>query len=713
MKLEQGAPVRRNLVVLALLGVYCVAAGLALSFGKTLGNSVDMGFHLQTTELLRDHLFVPGSAESFQREMFAYPRWSYRLASPALWVGLSSPNALGLAATFSAATAWLMLLVMARRVSEAVLLMALLCSTTIILFLGAAIGAEIVINYYYPQLVGEPVAIGLVLIGVYLIGRSRLAFTAFAVAAIWVTGQFHLIPALHAAGGLGVVLVVDWLRTPAALRMRAAAWLLALPAMVAALVLNPAFAAQRRLAIVDGGIRFVSPLDIWHVVLAAAALLALSGAIILHRLRRPEPAAGAGPALIFFAAIGSATAAAALAQAAALGWLGEGSPYAVKKHAFAVFTALAFVFPLSAWLASRSWAIAFPPRLGQLLRLLASAGVLAIAYVIRRRAMALGPFTHLTPYDQLRVLIAGATALGLLLAAVLIAWNRRVAPISGAVRLAGPILVAHMAVLQLLFLRPGQIDTPRLSSILEDTAALKARAPGAGGYLFASSEPQPVMNFLVNMAALQMDRAANRNFATMLSVGDVPFPELAPNMITEVGDATYDVAHCRRGPPQGSVVPVDGACIPQAVYDFGVADAGAALLGDGWSVQEQDWTWSDGPRAEINLPLPPSMKAAENPRLIIQTTGYTSPQSTNRVVHLTIEGGTPQTYTFNHGTSGARAFRLEIPAEALRRGMARIVFTIDDPQVPDPKAPRHLGVAVWRMVLYPDAARAADRPERR
>jgi hypothetical protein len=209
------------------------------------------------------------------------------------------------------------------------------------------------------------------------------------------------------------------------------------------------------------------------------------------------------------------------------------------------------------------------------------------------------------------------------------------------------------------------------------------------------------------MAALQMDRGSDRNFAPMLLSGDVLHPELAPNMITEVGDPTYDVRHCRRGPPRGSVVLVDGDCVPQALYEFGVGDSGAALLIEGWSVQEEDWTWSDGPRAEIRLPLPPPMRNVQNPRVLIRTTGYVTAESPNRVVHATVEGARPQTYTFNFHTSVQHAFRLEIPPEAVRQGMARIVFTIDKPEVPDPKAPRHLGVAVWRMVLYPDAAQAA------
>ncbi|HYD43682.1 MAG TPA: hypothetical protein VEA79_00295, partial [Phenylobacterium sp.] len=417
MKSGRGPGVLRGLSLLGLAAVYCVLAGLVLSFGKTLGNSVDMGFHLQTTELLRDHLFMPRSAESFQREMFAYPRWSYRLATPAVWAGLSTPNALGLAAAASIAAAWLMLLTMARRISEAVFLMAFLCSSAVILFLGAAIGAEVVINYFYPQLVGEPAAIGLVLLGAYLIERSRVAFAAFALAAVWIAGQFHLIPALHTAGGLGVVLVVDWLRTPAAGRLRAAAWLLTLPAMGAVLVLHPAFAALRRLSIVDGGIRFGAPLDVGQVGLAAAALLALSGAIVLHLLRRPEPTA-ARPAIVFFAAIGGATAAAALAQAGAFIWLGEGSPYAVKKHAFAVFTALAFVVPVGAWLAAR-----VPSHGRRLFSVLAALGVLAVGYAVLRQATALGPFIYLSPFDQVRVILAGATVAGLLLAAVLVVWT--------------------------------------------------------------------------------------------------------------------------------------------------------------------------------------------------------------------------------------------------------------------------------------------------
>jgi len=115
----------------------------------------------------------------------------------------------------------------------------------------------------------------------------------------------------------------------------------------------------------------------------------------------------------------------------------------------------------------------------------------------------------------------------------------------------------------------------------------------------------------------------------------------------------------------------------------------------------------------INVPLPPALTAAEKPRLILRATGYTTPESPNRVVHIAMEGGASQTYSFNFHTSVEHAFRLEIPPQAVRQGMARIVFTIDNPEVADPKAPRRLGIAVWRMVLYPNEAQAAAPKEGR
>lgn len=694
-----------------LLGaIYCLALALVLSFGETLSNSVDMGFHLQTAELLGDHLIMPESVASFQREMFAYPRWSYRLAAPAIWAGLSSPNALGLAATTSVAGVWLILLATARRVSQAAFVWAFLCAAATVVFLGATFGAEVIVNYFYPQVVGEPFAVGFILLGAYLIGRSRLAFVILALVAIWVCGQFHLIAALRAAGGLAVVLTFYVARSLIQGRPRATAWLLALPAMAGALLLNPAFAAMRGLSVVNGGIGFARPLEMGQIETAALALLFLSTAILIHQLRRPSGDTRREPALIFFAALGAGTAAAALAQAAAFAWFGESSPYAVKKHAFGVFTALAFVAPIAAGLAAsarpaltsggwrRTWAI------------LAAAGVLAGLVVLARRTLGLGPFGAMNLFDQARFGLAGLAMVGLLAFAAHVAWaGWRLRPEPTAITLGG-VVAAHLAILQLLFFRPGVIDAPRLSSLVEDTAAVREAAASQGGFLFNSSSSSVVVNFLVNMAALQLDRGSDRNYAGMLWTNDVLRPELAPNLVTEVGDPTYDAPGCRRAPPRGAVVLVDGACVAEAIYDFRAGGAGVRLLGEGWSVPERDWVWSDGPRAVIELPLPEAMRQAQSPRVVIKTIGYVPLESPRRTVHVAIEGGPSQTYVFDATISGDFAFRLDIPPEAVRRGAARIVFAIDNPEIADPAAPRRLGVALERLVLYPKVSPPAKKP---
>lgn len=713
--MRQGGVVSREMarnMPLALVAIaYFVVATFALSFGKTLCASGDMGFHLQTVELLRDHLFVPASAESFQREMFAYPRWSYRLAAPALWVGLSSPNALGLAATAAAGAVWLITLGAARRLSQQLFLAAFLCGAAMIVFLGATFGAEVVGNYFYPQLIGEPFAVGLILGGAYLIGRSRRWFAVFALAAVWVCGQFHLIAALRVAGGLGVVLLLEWARTPAGGRLRGSAWLSILPAMGVVLLLNPAFSVMRRLSIVNGDIGFARPLALWQLEAASVVLLALSGAILARLLRQPGQPNGRAPVLTFFAALGVASASAALAQAMAFTWLGESSPYAVKKHAFGVFTALAFVVPIAAGLAIPSSTRA-AWRYGRIvMEVVFAAGLAGVAAVLVRRVLLLDNSGAMSALEQIRVGLVCVSVFGLALMAA-DSLRRTVSnrPRSTTTILAG-VLAAHLAVMELLFFRASPIDAAYLSKLLADTAAIRSAAPDvAKGYLFASSRSSQTVSFLVNMAALRIDRQTDPNYRSMLLATYVLNPELAPNLITEVGDLTYDIPGCRRGSPQGSVVVVEGACTPAAVYDFGAGDPGTQLLTRGWSVNEQDWTWSDGPRAVIDLPLPASMRGVRDPRVIIHTTGFLSPQNPHRTVHAVVEGGRPQTHVFDADVSGEFIFLLEIPPEAVRRGTARIVFTIDDPQAADASGSRRLGVAVWRLVVYPKRTAAFPPP---
>lgn len=698
-----------------LLGVavYGAVLSFVLSFGETLSNSVDMGFHLQTVELLRDHLIFPSSAETFQREMFAYPRWSYRLAAPAAWAGLSSPNALGLAATGSLAAVWLILLATARRISAPTFIAAFLCASATTLFLGAAFGAEVIVNYFYPQLVGEPFALASILAGAYVIRRSKPAFLVLALIAIWVCGQFHLIAALRAAGGLAVVLLFDVASEWMAGRRRVAVWLLGLPGMALALLLNPAFAAMRKLSVVNGGIAFARPIEIWQLVLAAIALLGLSAAILLRQLRDETGDDPRRPAVTFFAALGASTASVALAQAAAFAWLGESSPYAVKKHAFGVFTALAFVIPIGAGLAWRSLSPALRQHAERPITILLAGASAAVALALARRMLAIQGVEAFPPFELVRYLLAAAAVAGLVWIAlhlILRGWRPRGGVLAQAI---AAVLVAHLAILELLLFRTGQMDAPRLSSLVEDSAAIRAAAPPeAKGFLFASSKSSVVVNFLVNMAALQLNRGSDRNYAAMLQTNDVPRPELAPYLITEVGDPTYDVPSCRRGPPVGSVVPVNGACVAEAAYDFGISGSGVPLLAEGWSANEPDFTWSDGPRAVVKVPLSPTLRHAQSPRMIIDTNGFVPTHSPRRTVHVSIDGGPPQTYTFDATISGDFTFRLDIPRETLRKGVATIVFKVDNPEIADPAAPRRLGVALRRIVIYPKAPppQGAARP---
>jgi hypothetical protein len=319
----------------------------AFAWGRLASRSVDLAFHLQMLDAVRGGGLAPW-VKDYMVVTWAYPNLSHRLAAALTWAGVGDFNALGLVACASAALAWFILLDQARRTGLVVLAAGFGLGIVNAVVLRAGFGGEVVGNFFYPQLVGEAFALLLLAPASGLLPGRRLAFAAVAAAGTAVCGCLHLVPTLHLAGAALALLGMEALRD--LLQKRRLDWRLpaGMAAIAAAVVGNPYFWLMRRLSANDGGIGFGIELGLPLLAGAEIVLLVLSGLVLLLRLQPAETDGPAPRASALLAALGAAAAAAGLAQLLAYTLLGEGSPYAVKKHAFAVFTLLGFLLPLAA-----------------------------------------------------------------------------------------------------------------------------------------------------------------------------------------------------------------------------------------------------------------------------------------------------------------------------------------------------------------------------
>ncbi len=331
------------------LPLWLMVAALVVFLGRhrLLSLSVDVAYHLQELELVRDHWLIGEADKAWLSELWWYPKLSHRAAALLTRIGLGDLDALTTLAIAAAGSAWGCMLWWAGRASRMVLLSGLVLSLVFGLWLGAWWGGEAVGNFFFPQVVGMGAA-WLMLTG--LAAPARLppwAFTAGATAAVGLCGCIHLLPTLDLAGAFLALLALElgrgWLHGRR-VRWAAVAGLAAVPA---ATVLNPFFGAMRWIAGNDGGITLTATVSFPLMGGAAGLLLALSTAVWLQRLRAERETDASDRAAEVLAAMGAAVAAAALLQLADLLLLKGGSAYAVRKHGFGVFALLAVVTPLA------------------------------------------------------------------------------------------------------------------------------------------------------------------------------------------------------------------------------------------------------------------------------------------------------------------------------------------------------------------------------
>jgi len=621
---------------------WCLLLAGLLSTDRLLSLSVDSSYHLQVMEVVRHAFLIPQKGHEFMAEMFIYPKLSHRFAGLFATLGWSELNALLMAGVLSAAVVWVVLFDQARRVSLGYLVAALGFMIVNIFAVRGAFGAELVDNFFFPQIVGEAVAMLCLAGGAAILPRSRPAYVVYAVAAVLFCGCFHLVPTLKLAGALMAMLALAWLRDLIHARRFDWVGLVGLLAIVGGVVGSPYFWRMRWMAANNGSLHLAADMPLTGLAAAAIVLALLSAWVLLVELRRDpgavEEDAEPTRATVLLASLGAAAALAMLAQYGMYVFKGDGSEYAVLKHSFGVFSLLAFVTPL--------W---FLTVLG-----------------VRARSAENQP--------------AWLAALGL-----------------------APALAAQLVVMLCLFLRPSALDVQRMDAILHDVREVRlTRGLRGEKVMFSASDVKPVTTYMATIAMLKSPHGGN--VLSLLADGRPDRPGDVDYVVTLPGDA-YDKPGCRSGKPVGLVVVMIGPCIEPPSLTFKAGGSGVSYLREGWGLPEAGGVWSSGKRAVVELPISPGQRTLESASVQIAAFAFLPPQSPSRTITVSVPGGQPETFTFGLKTALRHDYLLALPPEALKGETVKVTFDIHDPKTPRELGAgpddRQLGAGLEAMRIIP------------
>ena len=314
--------------------------------------SIDLILHYAVVVRISQQWSLPDDRGLEQLSVF--PRNAHRLAaiigklSGSPLIGLQSVALAALATTWSGLA--LLFFALPRRMrwvafgGLAVLLLANRFFIHLELF-----GNELVGNYFYPQLVTQAAAILLMALVLYLERAGIPTIVGYLIlgASVPILQHFHLLPALEVLATLAFLVLLNLIAAKGKDRWKDfALGLLVILASLALTVLNPLFEAVRLQSENNGLLRLTYTSNLTALAIECLIVIGLSGCLIWQWTRMEMGEARTnGLTLKYLGLFGLAAATLCLAQIALLN-LGNGSPYACKKYAFALNTVLMLDIPL-------------------------------------------------------------------------------------------------------------------------------------------------------------------------------------------------------------------------------------------------------------------------------------------------------------------------------------------------------------------------------
>lgn len=626
---------------LLLLTVFLL---LCLGIDHLWATSADMAHHYALVARIAQQWAVPVVTDPSLGEMNVYPHNSHILAA-VLGVPLQSPMlGMQLVTLLSMIGAWAglaaLVLTLPRRsgqVGAAVLATLLLLSRHYL----DIFGKEDIGNFFYAQLVAQALMIGALLAALHMERRAVPAPLryGFLIGSIYLLTGTHLLPASQLVAVTLALIVLDlpWrtLRTAGARPV-----LVALAAMAAAalvLLRHPAYAAMKSISQNDGSLTLAGLTTVPRIAVYCVVLGLLSAALTVAWLRLADAAERARfLALKYVGLFGLAASALCLLQIVLLHW-GQGSPYAVKKHGFAL-TSILFV------------QLALLPAL--------------LSARLRRPPAQPGGGWQMA-YDGL--------ALPLLTALAFCALTRGVPSLDTA----AVVALEHRLEL-------------RRDLTLHN-------APGQYAYVMDVPGMPSMVSYLMTIGVFATPRSEN----SLDVLGGQPMaePDRVGTIYTGAGSALAQLPGCTRPATNSGLAEVDGQCAMRQLgrgrprIGLSSLDGQPNCTLSGMSGAEPGGRWTDQPQAQLHCPLP-LIDGAPARSLTISADAFLNGVAAQRVA-IRLNDGAPATFRF---VAGQPAPAIVLPLPPARDG--RLDIVIDLPDAVSPKQlgmsedPRILGLMI-------------------
>jgi hypothetical protein len=613
--------VRATLLILAvILLTFCFT-------GVMWTDSVDLAHHYALVVRLTEHGNAPFPLDPSLGEMNVYPRLAHQMAVGVgrLWssplMGMQTLAVLSMVLAW-AGLAWLISSLPQRLAAIAALALAALFAVNHFTLLMPLQGAELVGNFFYPQLLGQMLLIVIIPLNLLLEKKAVAAWLRYGllVPSVYLLTGIHLLPALTLLTMMGLMicteLLVMWRRGQPGLAATGAIGAGLLLSALGALISHPAFAVMREISKQNGYIA-LPYLNSTVALMTYSGVVALaSAALLLYWARRQRAAS-----LLALKSIGLyGLAVAGLCLAQGLAWtFGFGSEYAMRKYVFSLDTvALIELALLPALLLSRKAEMAS---------------------------------TRWYAVMQYCLLPAALTALACLT--------------SGA--------------------RPAVRSTQQLVALESGVKTLHERVgpPEAGkyDYVIGVNNSSAVIEYMMSIGQLRLARMENLNAASLLFTRDIDNWSAVDRIVTAENGAFDRYPACRIGAALDGLVALKAECLLRHLRDGArveLNDANKIFLctTHGISGREGGGSWTDSREATLRCPLP--QRGGKVPgRVDVEVLAFRGDIASMRALAW-VEGQPQRQWT----VGGSAVQMLSLPLGAQPAGDVVIRFAIPDARSP-------------------------------
>jgi hypothetical protein len=636
--------IRAALLILAVVALTCCFTGVMWT------DSVDLAHHYALVVRLMEYGNASFPSDRSLGEMNVYPRLAHQMAVIVgrLWssplMGMQTLAVLSMVLAW-AGLAWLISSLPQRTAAIAALALAALFAANYYTLLMPLQGAELVGNFFYPQLLGQMLLIVIIPLNILLEKKAVAAWLRYGllVPAVYLLTGIHLLPALTLLAIMGLMicteLLVMWRHKQPGLAATGAIGAGLLLSALGALMSHPAFAVMREISKQNGYIP-LRHLDSTVTLMSYSGMVALASAALLcywWRRQRQAPLM----ALKYIGLYGLAVSGLCLAQG--LAWaLGFGSEYAMRKYVFSLDTvALIELALLPALVLSRQAEVDSTRWYGVLQYYLLPAALTTLACL----TIVATPVVRST--QQLVALESGVKTL-----------RKRVGPPEA-----------------------GKYD-----------------------YVIGVNNSSAVIEYMMSIGQLRLSRLENLNAASLLFKRDIDNWSAVDHVVTAENGAFDQYPACRIGAPLGGLVALKAECLLRQIRGgtrVELSDSNKILLCTtrGISAREGGGSWTDSREATLRCPLPELGGKAPG-RVDVEVLAFRGDIASMRAA-VWVEGQPQRQWTV--GGSAVQTLSLPLGGQAAREIVIRFVL----PDVRSPQE-MGLGVDTRKLGLFVRAIEFKD-----